>query len=531
MKILVADKIADSGVALLREQGFEVVEAFRSSTPDKVIEFVSDVDAIIVRSATKITRDVLAAAKNLKCVGRAGVGVDNIDVDAATERGVIVMNTPGGNTIAACELAFTHMLCTARPLVQADASMKSGKWDKKKFEGIELNGKTLGVIGLGRIGGNLAKRALAFNMRVLGYDPYLTEEKAHSIGVEKVELADLLEQADYISIHMPKTNETYRMINAESIAKMKNGVRIINCARGGLIDEEALADAIRSGKVAAAGLDVFEKEPLSEDSPLRNLPNVVMTPHLGASTVEAQEGVGIEVAECIATVLKGGMIRNAINAPSVDPAVLKILAPYLRLGELLGSTLQQISDRDVKKLTIKGWGKMTSYDNLPVVRSVQRGYLRKIAQDINDVNAPRAMKRLGIEVQAMHSNTDTDFTDLMSVEAECAGGDRFCVAGTVVGKSQTPRLVHMNGRDVEASLTSHYLLVVENNDVPGIVGHIGTVLAKNNLNIANMSLSRNNVGGIAMNICTLDSKPGAEAQAQLLDHKDIKSVRLVDLLA
>ncbi|MFA5256964.1 MAG: phosphoglycerate dehydrogenase, partial [Opitutales bacterium] len=508
MKILIADKIADSGVAMLREQGFEVVEAFKTSSPDKVIDFVSDVDAIVVRSATKITREVILAAPKLKAVGRAGVGVDNIDVDAATERGVIVMNTPGGNTIAACELAFTHLLCAARPVAQANASMQGGKWDKKSFEGIELNGKVLGVIGLGRIGGNLAKRALAFNMQVMAYDPYLTDEKAHQMGVEKVELGTLLAGADFISIHMPKTAETKNMINAESIAKMKNGVRIVNCARGGLIDEPALAEALKSGKVAAAGLDVFEQEPLGA-SPLLGLKNVVLTPHLGASTVEAQEGVGIEVAEAIGSVLKGGMIRNAINAPSVDPATLKILAPYIRLGELLGTVLQQMCCRDVTKVTIRGWGKMTSYDNLPVVRSVQRGYLRKIANDINDINAPRAMKRLGIEVQTIHSNTEVDYTDLMSVEAECAGGEIFSVAGTIFGKSQKPRMVHLNGRDVEAVL-SGYLLVVENNDVPGIVGHIGMVLAKHGLNIANMSLSRRNVGGLALNICTLDSKP-AEA--------------------
>ena len=528
MKILVADKISATGVALFKEQGFEVIEAYGSS-PEKVIQLAADVDAIVVRSATKITRDVFAAAKNLKCVGRAGVGVDNIDVEAATERGVIVMNTPGGNTIAACELAFTHLLCTARPIVQADASMQSGKWDKKSFEGIELNGKALGVIGLGRIGGNLAKRALAFNMRVLAYDPYLTDEKAHQLGVEKVELADLLAQADYISIHMPTTAETNHMLDAAAISKMKKGVRIVNCARGGLIDEPALAEALKSGKVAAAGLDVFEAEPLGADSPLRGLKNVVLTPHLGASTVEAQENVGIEIAEVIASVLKGGMIKNAVNAPSVDPATLKVLAPYIKLGELLGTILQQISDKDVKKITIKGWGKMTSYDNLPIVRSVQRGYLHKIAQDINDVNAPRAMKRLGIEVQATHSNSDVDYTDLMSVEAECASGNKFCVAGTIYGKSQKPRLVHMNGRDVEA-LLSGYLLVTENNDVPGIVGHVGTILAKHKLNIANMSLSRNSVGGVALNISTLDSKPGEDTVADLLQNKEIKSVHLIDLV-
>jgi D-3-phosphoglycerate dehydrogenase len=288
MKILVADKIAEAGVALLREQGFEVVVA-PGSSPEKVLELVRDVDAIVVRSATQITREVIQAAPVLKAVGRAGVGVDNIDVDAATERGVIVMNTPGGNTIATCELTFTHLLCTARPIAQADASMKGGKWEKKKFEGTELHNKTLGVLGLGRIGSQVARRALAFDMRVLAYDPFLTRERALALGVEKVELDELLPQADFITIHMPRTEATDHMINAESIARMKDGVRIVNVARGGIIDEPALAAALKSGKVAAAGLDVFQEEPLSMDSPLRGLPNLVMTPHLGASTTEAQE--------------------------------------------------------------------------------------------------------------------------------------------------------------------------------------------------------------------------------------------------
>lgn len=527
MKILVADKIAESGVALLREQGFEVVEAAGSS-PEKVLELVRDVDAIIVRSATQITREVIEAAPKLKAVGRAGVGVDNIDVDAATDRGVIVMNTPGGNTIATCELAFTHLLCAARPIAQADASMKAHKWEKKKFEGVELNGKVLGVLGLGRIGSNVARRAQAFNMRVLAYDPYLTAERARAINVEKVTLDQLFAEADFITIHMPKTEETEHMINADSLAKMKKGVRIVNCARGGLIDEPALAEALKSGKVAAAGLDVFEEEPLSKDSPLHGLPNLVMTPHLGASTTEAQEGVGIEVAEAISSVLKGGVIMNAVNMPSVDPATLKTLRPYIELGELLGTVLQQLAPENTSRITIQYWGKITELDSLPLTRAIQRGYLRKIAHDINDVNAPAAMKRLGIEVQVINSSTDVDYTDLVRVKANCGDGHECVVDGTLFGKSQKPRLVHMNGRDVEAILEG-YLLIVENSDVPGIVGMIGSVLAKHQINIANMSLSRNNAGALALNICTLDSKPSEAAQAEILAHKDIKDLTLVDL--
>lgn len=527
MKILVADKIAEAGVALLREQGFEVVVATGSS-PEKVLELVHDVDAIVVRSATQITREVIQSAPKLKAVGRAGVGVDNIDVDAATERGVIVMNTPGGNTIATCELTFTHLLCTARPIAQADASMKAVKWEKKKFEGTELHNKTLGVLGLGRIGGNVARRALAFDMRVLAYDPFLTAERANALGVEKVELEQLFAEADFITIHMPRTEETEHLINADSIAKMKDGVRIVNVARGGIIDEPALAAALKSGKVAAAGLDVFEDEPLAADSPLRGLPNLVMTPHLGASTTEAQEGVGIEVAEAIASVLKGGMVRNAVNMPSVDPETLKVLRPYIRLGELLGTVLQQMSPRDVVRLEIQFWGKITEMDSLPVTRAIQRGYLRKIAQDVNDVNAPRAMKRLGIDVATSGSNMEADYVDLVQITATTASGSQFRVAGTLTGRSQRPRLVHLNGRDVEALLEG-YLLVVENNDVPGIVGYVGNVIARFGLNIANMSLSRNNVGGLALSICSLDSRAPREMKPELLSNKDIKGAVLVEV--
>jgi len=527
MKILVADKIAEAGVALLREQGFEVVVA-PGSSPEKVLELVRDVDAIVVRSATQITREVIQAAPVLKAVGRAGVGVDNIDVDAATERGVIVMNTPGGNTIATCELTFTHLLCTARPIAQADASMKGGKWEKKKFEGTELHNKTLGVLGLGRIGSQVARRALAFDMRVLAYDPFLTRERALALGVEKVELDELLPQADFITIHMPRTEATDHMINAESIARMKDGVRIVNVARGGIIDEPALAAALKSGKVAAAGLDVFQEEPLSMDSPLRGLPNLVMTPHLGASTTEAQEGVGIEVAEAIASVLKGGMVRNAVNMPAGDPETLKVLRPYIRLGELLGTVLQQVAPRDVVRLSINYWGKITQMDSLPVTRAIQRGWLRKIAQDVNDVNAPRAMKRLGIDVVSSGSNTEVDYMDLVKITATTASGAKFCIEGTLTGKSQRPRLVHLNGRDVE-TLLEGFLLIVENNDVPGIVGYIGTVLARFGLNIAAMSLSRNNVGGLALNICSLDSRAPREMKPELLANKDIKGAVLVEV--
>lgn len=529
MKIIIADKIAESGVDFLRQQeGIEVVEAYGSS-PEALKSLAADAAAIIVRSASTITREIIEAAPQLKAVGRAGVGIDNIDVEAASDRGVIVMNTPGGNTIATAELTFTHLLCSARPVAQANASMKSGQWDKKSFQGSELYKKTLGIMGLGRIGSEVAKRALAFGMRVLAYDPYLTAGRAEQLQVEKVDLESLMREADFITVHMPKTADTANLINAASIAKMKPGVRIINCARGGLIDEEALSEAMASGKVAAAGLDVFVEEPLAADSPLRQHDRLVMTPHLGASTMEAQENVGLEVAECILEALRGGWIRNSVNAPSVDPKLLQVLQPYLKLAQRMGSFIQQLTPQEITQIRITYSGKLTSLDVKPLNRAIQRGYLRRITTDVNDVNAPRVMERLGIAMEVLQTNLERDYTELIRIEAVDAGGKNFSIEGTLLGKSQSPRLTMVNERHVECPLEEKYLLVLENQDVPGIVGMVGTALARHGLNISNMSLSRNTVGQVALNMCGLDDEPGAEVLEEIAAHPAIIRLSVVNL--
>ena len=528
MKILIADKISESGVQYLREQdGVEVVEAYGSS-PEKLKELSSDVDAIVVRSASTITREIIEAAPRLRAVGRAGVGVDNIDVEAASDKGVIVMNTPGGNTIATAELTFTHLLCTARPIPQAHASMKSGKWDKKSFQGAELYQKTIGILGLGRIGSEVALRARAFGMTVLAYDPYLTAARAEQLEVQKVDLETIFREADFITVHMPKTEATTNMIDAAAIEKMKPGVRIVNCARGGLIDEEALAAAVASGKVAAAGLDVFVDEPLAAESSLRAHERIVMTPHLGASTTEAQENVGLEVAECIYEALKGGYVRNAVNAPSVDPKQLQLLRPYLVLAGKMGTFIQQLTPQEVSGLRITYSGKLANLDIKPINRAIQRGYLRQIATDVNDVNAPRVMERLGIKLETVQTDLERDYTELIRIEAMDAQGRSWSIEGTLIGRSQSPRLTLVNERNIESPLDEHYMLVLENEDVPGIVGMVGTVLASRKLNISNMSLSRNSVGGIALNICGLDSDPTA-ALDEIRAHPAIKELRVVNL--
>ena len=531
MKILVADRISPVGVDYLRKQDdFEVTEAYGSS-PEEILGLAEDVSAIIVRSETKVTAEVLDAAKKLKVVGRAGVGVDNIDLDAATQSGVIVMNTPGGNTIATAELTFTHMLCGTRPIVRGATGMREGKWERKDLKGAELRGKTLVVLGLGRIGAEVAKRAQAFEMEVIAFDPYLTEDRAKELEVEKVELDEAFRRADYLTVHMPKTDETRDMVDEEAFAKMKDGVRVFNCARGGIIKESALADALRSGKVAAAGLDVYETEPLPEDHEFRSIDSLNLTPHLGASTAEAQESVGVEIAEAVAEVLRGGRIRNAINMPSVDPKDLEALAPYLDLCQRLGGFAQQSSKSEVRAIRISYWGSIVDLDALPLTRAVQKGWLAGIAGDegVNDVNASHKLKALGIEVEVTKSSSSADYNQLIEVRATTVDGNEVSVRGTLLGKANDPRIVEVDGIAIEAHPTD-ILLIVRNADKPGIVGKLGTTLGQHEVNIANMSLSRAEDGDeLALTICELDDEPPAEALSALEADPDIREARIARL--
>ncbi len=528
MKILIADRISPIGVDLFRaEAGFEVIEAY-GSTLEQLLEQVKDVDAIALRSDTRVTAEVLAAAPQLKVIGRAGVGVDNIDIEAATDRGVIVMNTPTGNTLATAELTFTHMLCGTRPIVQASAGMRAGRWDRKQFTGSELSEKVLGILGMGRIGAEVAKRAQAFNMTVLAYDPYLTESRAKTLGVKLSTFDEVIEHADYITVHMPLTADTQHMLNSDAFARMKDGVRVFNCARGGIIDEAALIQALDSGKVAAAGLDVYENEPPPADSPLRQIENLVLTPHLGASTQEAQENVGIDVAKQMIEALKGQMVRNALNMPSLDPKTVEQLAPYRTLGEKLGTFSQQLAPEGVEKITIRYFGKITTLDTLPLTYAIQRGYLREISDHVNDVNAPKKIERLGIEMEQVKSNSHAEYTDLVEVQVTCKGGKTRTIGGTLIGKNQIPRIVTIDGHGVEVS-TEATLLVLKNKDVPGIVGFIGVTLGEDNVNIANMSLSRDQGEGFAVSVFELDSVPSEAAANKIIEHAAIEKYRVIRL--
>ena len=533
MKILVADKISPVGVDYLKSQeGFEVIEIFdlpKDERAAKLMEHAPEVSGIIVRSDSKITKQVLANASNLKAVGRAGVGVDNIDIPAATDHGVVVMNTPAGNTIATAELTFTHMLCGARPVPQAAASMRDGRWDRKILGGSELLSKTLGVCGMGRIGSEVAKRAKAFGMDIIAYDPFLTEARAESMGVEPVELDELFRRSDYITVHMPLTDQTKYMIDEAAFEKMKDGVRVFNCARGGIIKESALVDALNSGKVAAAGLDVYESEPPSDDHPLRSHPNVNLTPHLGASTQEAQESVGIEIAEAVADAVRGGEIRNAINMPSLDASTIEKVGPYLDLCSKIGTFVQQLALDKIESLTITYYGKVVDLDSNSLTRGVLKGFLQNISgSNVNFVNAMVLVERLGVGVEVVRSSAETDFTELIKVEAKCHNGEVVSVEGTLMGKGNSPRVVAINGRDVEVEPCG-YLLVIANSDETGIVGLLGTIIGDAGVNIASMSLSRNEIGGIALNIAGLDSEVDDVTMEKIHAIKAIKQAELVYL--
>jgi D-3-phosphoglycerate dehydrogenase / 2-oxoglutarate reductase len=526
-KVIVADAISSRGIQALRGNGELAVDVKTGLKEDALVEIIGSYTGLVIRSQTKVTARVLAAAKALKAVGRAGVGVDNVDVDAATRAGIIVMNTPGGNTISTAEHAFSLLVSIARNIPQADASVKAGKWDRKSFEGVELNGKTIAILGMGRIGTEIARRAIAFGMRPVAYDPYLSPSRARSLQVELFdELDDVLAQADFVTLHMPLSAETRHLLDANRLAKLKRGARVVNCARGGLVDETALYDALGSGQIAAAALDVFEVEPPPAGLPLLQLPNIVFTPHLGASTVEAQESVGIEIAEALRSVLLDGVIRNAVNVPNIDAKTLALVRPYLDFGRKLGKFLRQIAPKRCDELAINYSGRVNDVETTPISRSLLRGFLEEAGgQDVNEVNVTALAQTLGLKVVETRETATGEFADLVEAQAR-SGSERVSVAGTFIGAS--PRIVMVNHRHVEAR-PKGVLLILENQDVPGIVGQIGTLLGSSQINIANMSLSRDHVGGEALTVLNLDSSPSTDVLDAILKNPSIKSAKVVRL--
>lgn len=526
-KVLIADPISLRGVEeLSRDNALDVIVKTGLSEPE-LLQIIPDIDAIVVRSETKITAALLQAGKSLRAIGRAGVGVDNVDVETATRRGIVVLNAPGGNTVSTAEHAFSLLLSVARKIPQADASVRTGSWNRKDFQGVELYNKTLGVIGMGRIGSELSRRAIAFGMRVVSFDPYLSATRARSLQVELVEeLDDLLASADFISLHTPLTPETHHLLDAARLGKTRAGVRIINCARGGLIEEAALADALKRGHVAAAALDVFEQEPLPADSILRGAPNLVLTPHLGASTAEAQESVGIEIAQSVRAVLLEGTIRNAINMPNLDAKTLAVIGPHLRFGEKLGRFLSQIAPKRVETLNVNYSGKVNEVDTTAITRAVLKGFLQTAGgMEINEVNAPAFAESLGLTVTETRLSAAGDYTDMLELSA-ATEGKAVSVGGAFFGA--TPRIVSVNSRPVEAR-PHGVVLVLENADRPGMVGRIGTLLGEHDVNIATMSLSRNQEGGTALTVLNLDTTPTTELLAAIAASEDIHSAQVIQL--
>ena len=532
MKILVCDPISPRGIALLQQRPeFQVVVLPKRLSEAELLPLVADAVALVVRSETKVTRKVIEAAPLLRVVGRAGVGIDNVDVEAATQRGVVVMNTPGGNTISTAELSFTMILGLARKVPQAHGSMAAGKWDRKQFQGVELAGKTLGVLGMGRIGTEVARRALAFGMKVVGYDPFLTEARAKALGVElAADLDAVYRGADFITVHMPVTEQTRGMLNTAAFAKMKPGVRIVNCARGEIIVENDLIVALDSGKVAGAGLDVFIVEPLAADHPFRKHPGITLTPHLGASTEEAQEKCGIEVAEVITGYLLTGEVRNAVNLPYLDAKTYEEVKPYLILGEKIGKLLAQLAPPQVDRLHVTYGGKAQELPNIdPVTRAVVLGFLsRASVKDLNNVNVRSIAATLGLAVEEKRSSEPVTFNEWLHVQAFNGSEKVISAGGTFFGSPNNPRIVRLYSTPVEIPI-SGIMLLLTNKDRPGIVGHLGTLLGKHKVNIASMSLSRDTADGDAFTVLNLDSEPPAAVLAELQQDDCIRNVKVVKL--
>ncbi len=531
MKVLVCDPVSPKAVSLLQQRPeFEVVVLPKRLSEAELLPVVKDVTAMVVRSETKVTRKVIEAATHLRVVGRAGVGVDNVDVEAATQRGVVVMNTPGGNTISTAELTLSMILSLARKVPQAHGSMAAGKWDRKQFQGTELAGKTLGVLGLGRIGTEVARRAQAFGMKVLAYDPFLSQARARELGIEDQVLDAVYRDADFITVHMPVTDQTRGMLNAEAFARMKPKVFVVNCARGEIIVENDLLAALDSGKVAGAALDVYATEPLPSEHPFRKHPSIVLTPHLGASTAEAQEKCGIEVAEVIAGYLLTGEVRNAVNLPYLDAKTYEQIRPYLTLGEKLGKLLAQLAPGEAERLYVTYGGKARELPNIdPITRAILMGFLsRASVKDLNNVNVRSIASTLGITVEEKRSNEPVTFNEWLHVQLFRDGTKVASAGGTFFGSPDNPRIVRVFSQPTEI-VPFGVVLLLRNKDRPGIVGYLGTLMAKYNLNIASMSLSRDIAGGQALTVLNLDSVPTPELLAEIEKDPDISNVKVVTL--
>jgi D-3-phosphoglycerate dehydrogenase len=523
VKIVVADDLPAAALDLLRAEGW-TVDARAGRAPDALAADLADADALVVRSATKVTAALIDAAPRLRAIARAGTGVDNVDVQAASARGIVVMNAPGANSVSVAELAIGLVLALARHLASADAAMKQGKWEKKKFLGEEVRDKVLGLAGLGRIGQEVARRASAFGMRIIAHDPFISEQIASALGVELVSIDDLFERSDYLSLHMPSNAQTRKLVNAERLARARKGLRIINTARGDLIDEKALADAIESGQIAGAGLDVFEKEP-TVDHRLQMLPQVIATPHIAASTVEGQELVGEETAQALRDFLKDGVIRNAVNFPSVSAEEFKRLKPFAVLGERLGTFVAQMNEHRVHSVALGYYGEIAQGKTALIRNAILAGIFKPIlATGITMVNAASVAAERGIQVVESHSTQTRNYASLISVKLHTSHDERW-VEGAVF-EHTTPRLVLIDGVSIEAELDGT-MIVTCNTDKPGVIGAVGTILGKHQVNIAKFALGRD--GDRAMGIVTVD-EPTPIPDSVLKELRQVPAIREATLV-
>ncbi|MGI5876304.1 MAG: phosphoglycerate dehydrogenase [Dethiobacteria bacterium] len=524
-KVLVSDPVSDEGIRLITEVA--QVDVRTGLSEEEIVKIIGEYDGLLVRSGTQVTAKVIAAGKKLKVIGRAGVGVDNIDVQKATEQGIFVINAPGGNTISATEHSLALMLAMARNVPAASRSLKEGLWQRNKFMGVELYNKTLGIIGLGRIGSEVAKRARAFGMDVLAYDPYISAESAEKLGIVSTNLEEVLAKSDFITIHVPKTSSTQNMIGAREFSLMKDGVRIINCARGGIINENALYEAIVSGKVAGAALDAFEEEPPPKDSPLLQLEQVLATPHLGASTQEAQVNVSVQVAEQIVHVLKGEPVLMAVNVDVSPPEVLAEVEPYITLMKTLGSFYMQVFNGSVEEIEVTYSGGIAEYPVGPLTTALLIGFLQvMLNNNINFVNAPVIAKSRGIKIRELTSKTTSIYQNLVTVKVTTSKGS-FTIAGTLFEGSDI-RIIQIGDYRIEV-VPSRYMLVCKYIDKPGVIGKAGTILGKNEINIASMQVGRQKIGGEAVMVLQVDNYIPEEVLKELEEVESIISTRFVEI--
>jgi len=525
-RVLIADKLSPVGLDILTAAPDIQVDEAIGLKPAELAAKIAPYHGLIVRSGATVTAEVIAAAANLRAIGRAGIGVDNIDVEAATKKGVVVMNTPAGNNVTTAEHAISMMLALARSIPQATASMKSGKWEKGKFTGSEVFNKTLGIVGIGNIGSLVADRALGLKMKVIAYDPFLSQEAAQRLGVELVTLDELYRRSDFVSIHTPLNAQTRGLVGAAAFAKMKKGVRIINCARGGIVSEDALAAAIQGGTVAGAALDVFEQEPPPADHPLLKLDKVICTPHLGAATDEAQINVAIAIAQQIVNFLTAGVIRDAVNVPSISTEQLEVLGPYLGLGEKIGSLQAQLMSAAPREVAIEYAGEVANYDVKPITLAILRGLLSRASDVVNYVNAPAIAKERGIKIVEAKTSQSKGFSNLVTTTVHTAAGITS-VAGAIFGQ-RVMRVVRINDFFLDAD-PEGFILMLNNRDVPGVVGDVGTLLGEAKINIARLELGRERIGGMAISLIHVDDEIPDAVMEQLRTLPNIVSAQLIRL--